>query len=73
MIELKEYKGHIRNWDNLCSELNIEKDQEAKNREREIIIKGYERWGVEVVNHLIGMFSFAIEDGDKIYCARDHI
>lgn len=72
MIELKEYKGHIRNWDNLCSELNIEKDQEAKNREREIIIKGYERWGVEVVNHLIGMFSFAIENGDKIYCARDH-
>ena len=39
MIELKEYKGHIRNWDNLCSELNIEKDQEAKNREREIILQ----------------------------------
>ena len=72
MIELKEYKGHIRNWRNLCAELNIETDQDAKNREREIITKGYERWGVEVVNHLIGMFSFAIVDGDKIYCARDH-
>ena len=72
MIELKEYKGHIRNWKELCQELQIETEQEAKNREREIIVKGYERWGVEVVNHLIGMFSFAIVDGDKIYCARDH-
>ena len=72
MIELREYKGHIRNWKALCAELQVDIDQEAKNREREIIVKGYERWGEEVVNHLIGMFSFAIVDGDKIYCARDH-
>ena len=72
MIELKEYKGHIRNWQNLCAELQIDTEQEAKNREREIIVKGYERWGEEVVNHLIGMFSFAIVDGNKTYCARDH-
>ncbi len=39
----------------------------------EVIIKAYEKWGEECVNHLRGMFAFAIWDeiNQKLFCARD--
>lgn len=43
------------------------------NSDTEIILAGYEKWGVDVVNHLEGMFAFAIwNDREKtLFCARD--
>ena len=40
-----------------------------------IILKSFEKWGNECVNHLIGDFVFAIWDINKqeLFCARDHI
>lgn len=38
----------------------------------EVILAAYAVFGVECVKHLKGMFSFAIWDGKKLFCARDH-
>ena len=72
MVTLTEYRGHIRNWKALCGELCVDASLDAKERERQIIIKGYEKWGAQIADHLYGMFAFAVEDGDKIFCMRDH-
>lgn len=72
MVSLTEYRGHIRNWKELCSELGIDTAVDAKERENQIIVKAYEKWGYELAEHLYGMFAFAIEDEDKVFCLRDH-
>ena len=32
----------------------------------------YEKWGEDCVKHMTGDFAFAIRDGEKLFCARDH-
>ena len=74
MIELKEYSGHIRNHKALCEELGLSGSLSRSLREREIIIKGYEKWGRGLPDHIYGMFAFVLYDGckDEYYLARDH-
>ena len=71
-MELKTYRGHIRNWEALCGELGISKTLSREAREKAILLKGYETWGMELPDHLYGMFALAIEDGSKTVCFRDH-
>ena len=73
MIELKTYRGHIRNWEALCDELSLDKTLSREEREREILIRGYEKWGNALPDHLYGMFAFALWDSDaqKLICIRD--
>lgn len=72
-MELKVYRGHIRNWENLCQELGLSKDLTREEREKQILLKGYEKWGYELPNHIYGMFALAIydESKDELYCVRD--
>lgn len=74
MAELKSYKGHIRNWKALCEELGIATDLSREEREEQIILGAYGKWGKEIADHLIGMFAFAIYDDEKqeTFCVRDH-
>ena len=74
MIEIKEYRGHIRNWKALCEELSVDMSLEDKKREREIVVKAYEKWGRDIADHLYGMFAFSLWDTDekKLFCCRDH-
>ncbi|MBR3535111.1 MAG: asparagine synthase (glutamine-hydrolyzing) [Oscillospiraceae bacterium] len=74
MKELKTYRGHIRNWKELCTFLGIDTSLSREKREEEIILKGYEKWGDSIADHLYGMFAFAIWDTDakKLFCVRDH-
>lgn len=74
MIEIKTYRGHIRNHEALCDELGIAKGLSRKDREEAIIVKAYEKWGCEVADHLYGMFAFALWDTEeeKLFCVRDH-
>lgn len=74
MMKLIEYRGHIRNYRELCSELDIESTLSREQRESEIITKGYEKWGSSLPDKLYGMFAFCINDTEKdeIFCARDH-
>ncbi|MDD6060322.1 MAG: asparagine synthase (glutamine-hydrolyzing) [Ruminococcus sp.] len=74
MMKLIEYRGHIRNYRELCSELDIDSTLSREQRESEIITKGYEKWGSALPDKLYGMFAFCISDteNDEIFCARDH-
>lgn len=65
MIEIKEYSGHIRNHKVLCSELGLPNGLTRQEREKEIIIKGYEKWGYALPSHIYGMFAFVLYDSDK--------
>jgi asparagine synthase (glutamine-hydrolysing) len=73
MITLKEYRGHIRNWRNLCNELGIDSTLSRADREQAIIVKAYEKWGYDMASHIYGMFAFAIWDDEeqKSFCLRD--
>ena len=72
MINLIEYRGHIRNWKELCGQLGIDSSLAKDEREREIIKKAYEKWGRDMAEHLYGMFAFYLDDNGKIFAVRDH-
>lgn len=73
MNSIIDYRGHIRNWKQLCEELGIADSLAREEREREIVLKAYEKWGHDVANHIYGMFAFAINDEaeNKIFAVRD--
>lgn len=73
MIEIKEFTGHIRNWQALCEELEIDTALSRTEREHEILKKAYEKWGNTMADHLHGMFAFALWDDaeKKLFCLRD--
>ncbi len=74
MTKLCDYRGHIRNWRELCAELGIDSSLAREEREKEIIVKAYEKWGHDMAEHLYGMFAFGLFDSeeDKYFCMRDH-
>ncbi|CAL2088385.1 Asparagine synthetase (glutamine-hydrolyzing) [Tenacibaculum sp. 190524A02b] len=41
----------------------------------EVLLKGYDAWGQDILNKINGMFAFAILDDDKeeIFCGRDRL
>lgn len=73
MIVVREYKGHIRNWEALCGELGIDKSLSRADREQQILVKAYEAWGCEMAHHMYGMFAFALwdEEAKQLFCLRD--
>ncbi len=73
MVQIKYYSGYIRNYKKLCEELGITLPLSREDREQQILAKGFEKWGTAIVDHLYGAFAFALSDGDKVYCFRDHV
>lgn len=73
MIKVKEYRGHIRNWEALCRELGVDTALSREAREAEILVKAYETWGCRMADHMHGMFAFALwdEEAQKLFCLRD--
>lgn len=73
-VSVVEYSGHIRNWENLCQELEIDLSLPREKREQEILIQAYLAWGHQMADHLYGMFAFALWDDreQKLFCLRDH-
>lgn len=74
MIEIKDYRGHIRNWQALCAELEISEQLSRQERENEILKKAYKKWGFDMAEHFHGMFAFALwdEENQQLFCLRDH-
>lgn len=74
MIELKTYRGHIRNHKELCEILCIDNSLQRTEREKAILIKAYEKWGKNMAQYMHGMFAFALYDTEKdeLFCLRDH-
>ena len=65
------YNGEIYNYIELRRELSG--FEFSTSSDTEVILAAYRRWGIDCVNHLRGMFSFAIWDESKnqLFCARD--
>ena len=69
------FNGEIYNYRELRKELIIKGHTFSTESDTETILHGYEEYGIEVLNKLDGMFSFAIYDikCNKILIARDRI
>ncbi len=65
------YNGEIYNYPELKSELGIQNFR--THSDTEVILLAYQKWGVECLHHLRGMFAFALWDEEKqaLFCARD--
>ncbi|OAI41215.1 asparagine synthetase B [Planctomycetaceae bacterium SCGC AG-212-D15] len=65
------FNGEIYNYLELRDELG--NDQFTTRSDTEVILRAYRRWGERCVEHLRGMFAFALWDerGQKLFCARD--
>ena len=70
---LKCYRGHIRNHAELCEILGVDPSLPREQKEKEIIIGAFKKWGCEFPNHIYGMFSLALydEETDETLCVRD--
>ena len=67
------FNGEIYNFQDLRAELAAYGHRFATRSDTETIVHAYEQWGVDCVNHLRGMFAFAIWDGprERLLLARD--
>lgn len=67
------FNGEIYNYKTLKIELGTLGHKFKSDSDTEVIIHGYEQWGSEVVNHLRGMFAFAIwnKNEKELFLARD--
>lgn len=67
------FNGEIYNFKELRSELEFVRPFHTTS-DTEVILRGYEKWGIDVVKKLKGMFALAILDEAKrkVFLARDH-
>ena len=67
------FNGEIYNFKPLRSELEKLGVRFKTNSDTEVILRGYEKWGVEIFDRLDGMFGIAIWDDKekKLVLARD--
>ena len=76
------FQGHIYNTDEIrisLKENGVSIDEIYENAQKncsdeELILIGYMYWGKNIVNHLNGIFAFAIwdENNQELFLARDH-
>jgi asparagine synthase (glutamine-hydrolysing) len=69
------FNGEIYNYQQIRRELDIQGHQFYTNSDTEAIVHLYERYGVDCVQHLRGMFAFAIWDEIEktLFIARDRV
>jgi len=69
------FNGEIYNYQELRAELEQLGHVFVSTSDTEVILIGYEVWGKEVVNRLLGMFAFAIYDtkSKELFIARDRL
>jgi asparagine synthase (glutamine-hydrolysing) len=69
------YNGEIYNYIALREELKALGHTFKTDSDSEVVVHGYEQWGVEVVTRLRGMFVIALfdENINKLYVMRDRL
>ena len=67
--------ARIDNRDELYSSLNLDKQQYAAEPDSYLILKAYQKWGEQCVDHLEGEYVFAIwnKTSQQLFMATDHI
>jgi len=68
------YNGEVTNFRELVEEFELEKKYAFRtSSDTEVLVHLYEELGIEFVNHLSGMFAFALLDQrtEKVYIVRD--
>ena len=68
------FNGVIYNYQEIRRQLRAKGYRFHSNTDTEILIYAYREYGSNIVDHLRGMFAFAIWDEDKrgLFLARDH-
>jgi asparagine synthase (glutamine-hydrolysing) len=64
------FNGQIYNYLELANELKSNWPFRSKS-DTETILAAYDRWGLQCLDHLRGMFAFALWDGERFFAARD--
>ena len=69
------YNGEVYNFQEKREELKREGYHFTSKTDTEVILALYDRYGVDCLQHLRGMFAFAIYDSTKqqLFCARDRL
>ena len=69
------FNGEIYNFQELRSHLQSQGEQFSSQTDTEVLLKTYQYYGQDCVQHLRGMFAFAIWDDLEKTCflARDHL
>lgn len=69
------FNGEIYNFPDLRRQLEQLGTAFRSRTDTEVILKGYEAWGINIVRHLNGMFAFAIWDGRQstLWLVRDRL
>jgi len=69
------YNGEIYNYQDVRRELIARGHNFQTNCDTEVIVHGYEEWGMECVHRFNGMFAFALWDNreKRLWVARDRL
>src|SRR4051812_48995380 len=67
------FNGEIYNFRELRRELEQHGYRFERDSDTEVLLRGYEHWGTNVVQHLRGQFAFAVWDAqnERLFLARD--
>lgn len=69
------FNGEIYNFQEIRKKLQRKEYCFKSKSDTEVILRAYEEWGVECLDHLRGMFAFAIWDSNlnQLFMARDRL
>lgn len=69
------FNGEIYNFISLREELEKQGHHFNSSTDTEVVLKGYQEWGIDVVDRLVGMFAFAIwnETEKCLWLVRDRL
>jgi asparagine synthase (glutamine-hydrolysing) len=64
------FNGEIYNYLELMDELRCGWEFRSTS-DTETVLAAYDKWGVDCLQHMRGMFAFAMWDGERLFAARD--